>query len=66
MRTLTSRSSGRLPTCWGVVTATEKSDAKFNHKKTMVYDDFLKYVEKFDPSVSGFKSEVEQARSSFG
>ena len=50
----------------GVITATEKSDAKFGHKKCVVYGDFLKYVEKFDPSVSGFKSEAEQARSSNG
>ena len=50
----------------GVVTTTEKSGAKFGHRKTMVCDDFLKYVEKFDPSVSGFKSEAAPARSSCG
>ena len=50
----------------GVVTAAEKADAKFaGQKKTLLYDDFLAYVQKFDPSVSGFKSEVG-ARSSHG
>ena len=54
----------RVANLLGVVAAAEKLDAKFGHKKTLVYEDFLKYVEKFDPSVSGFKSEVEQARFS--
>ena len=50
----------------GVVTAAEKADAKFvGQKKTLLYDEFLAYVQKFDPSVSGFKSEVD-ARPSHG
>ena len=42
----------------GIVTPDEKGEARFDHKKTMTYTDFLRYVSKPDLSVSGYKDAV--------
>ena len=46
----------KVSTLLGIVTAAEQGDVKFgNHNKTMLYDQFLKYVEKLDDPVSGYR-----------
>ena len=53
----------RVKNLLGVVTAAEKAD-KFVHKKSLLCDDFLQYVQKREMGKSGYKSEA--ARSSSG
>ena len=45
----------------GIVTAAEKGEARFGHKKTMTYDTFVTYVAKLDLSVSGYKDAARPA-----
>ena len=57
----------KAPNLLGVVTAAEKADAKFaGQKKTLLYNDCLAYVQRFNKPVSGFKSDAGTARSSSG
>ena len=47
----------------GIVTAAQKGEAAFSHRKTMPEEEFIKFVAKLDAGVSGYRSVLPGSKS---